>query len=114
MPRIREQGEAAGEEAADDLGDREGAGEGENDRERPAALAALLVRVFVCHGDILPPRYLLVSFARFGLGSVFAVLAHCEPEAKGYLGRAYEAHVAGVVGEEAGGLADALGADLPQ
>jgi hypothetical protein len=57
MSRVREQGEAAGEQTADDLGHREGGGEGEDDRHRPAALApGSLVRVFVRHGAILPPR----------------------------------------------------------
>src|SRR3712207_2447193 len=47
-------------------------------------------------------------------GLVFAVLAQCEPEAEGDLGRAEEAHVVRVLHKEAGDLAGTFRAHLPQ
>jgi hypothetical protein len=42
------------------------------------------------------------------------VLALCQPDAEGNLGRAEEAHQVWVLGEEAGDFADPCGAELPQ
>ena len=60
VPRVREQREASGEQAADYLDDREARRQGERDRERPPIFAAdRLVLVFVRHGSILPLRNLV-------------------------------------------------------
>jgi len=70
--------------------------------------------LFYRRGAALPGTAIFWAIAREELRLLLAVLAEREPEAEDYLGGAEEAHEVRVLGEEAGCLADALGADLPE